>query len=130
MLQEFENVVEELFGKKPPLEKMYDAWMGEGNWETRPPQTRYEVTACTDVEWHNGEMIMAGKKFSCYICGRVDNWHIEMDEAEMKPRAIVCDGGPATPHDPTPTAFGFIRTVVTIPLHLVAKAEVVYQPEV
>lgn len=78
------DLVARFFGEKPPLEKMYDAWLGEG-WEKEltPPFKTYTIYNV------NNEPI------PCPICGETDKW--VKDGHEQKGdlgKVFVCDHGP------------------------------------
>jgi hypothetical protein len=38
---------------KTPLERMYDRWVGEGNWEPARPRTSYIVYSHSDIVWRD-----------------------------------------------------------------------------
>ena len=64
MLDDFDKLASELWEqKKTPLEKMYDSWMGPGNWEPPRPQTRYAIYSWDDIVWR-GLQVQSGQPFS------------------------------------------------------------------
>lgn len=117
MLDEFNEIARDLWEQsKPPLEEMYDRWMGQGNWEPRPPKTRFAIYSHRDVVWC-GRRILAGQPFPCHICGETDRWCVEGDEVRRLARVFVCE------HEPVQLGFGALRKISTVPVHLVGRYE-------
>lgn len=125
MLQEFVDVVDELFSEtRPPLEKIYAATTDAENFEVLAPDEndRCQVTSGVDIPWHynparrKDDWVLMGQKFTCYICGSDEDWHVETDGEKVI--AVLCLGH----HEPTDTAFGKINTVCSIRPYWVAKA--------
>ena len=121
MLEEFDKVANDLWERsKPPLEKMYDNWMGEGNWEPERPQNRYAIYSWEDVQWR-GHHVLAGRPFPCHLCGETDRWTIVGDEVKHQIHVFVCE------HDPIPVGRGAVRQISSVPARLVARFEETYR---
>lgn len=117
MLEEFERIARESWEQqKTPLEKMYDSWMGEKNWETPPPVTTYRIFSGRDIEWR-GHYVLAGEPFPCHLCGSTEDWVPEGNEAGQKPRVFVCE------HEPVHIVGGAVRRISSVPARLVASFE-------
>lgn len=96
-----------------PLEHMYNAMVGEGNWEPNRPAATCRIYAGTDTDWI-GRVVLAGNPFPCHLCGSTDKWVCETD-AHGVARVFVCE------HEPVPCGtMGMIRQVSTVPARLVA----------
>ena len=72
MIDDFDNYVHKIWEqKKTPLEKMYDKWVGPGNWEPPPQKTRYAVYSWDDIVWR-GKFVLAGNPFPCHPVGSLE----------------------------------------------------------
>ena len=121
MLEEFDKLASELWEQsKPPLEKMYDHWMGKGNWEPERLQNRYAIYSMEDVQWC-GHQVLAGRRFPCHLCGEKDRWTIEGDEVTGQIRVFICE------HEPISLGHGAVRQISSVPAHLVARFEETYR---
>jgi hypothetical protein len=121
MLEDFDKVAREMWEKsKPPLEKMYDRWMGEGNWEPERPRTRYAIYSWKDTQWQ-GLQVMAGQRFPCHLCGETDRWTIVGDEVKREIRVFICE------HEPIPVGRGAVRQISSVPARLVSRFEETYR---
>ncbi len=117
MLEEFDEVANELWEKsKPPLEKMYDSWMGEGNWEPDRPQTQYAIYSREDVLWCD-HLVLLGQPFPCHLCGETDHWTIVGDEVKREILVFICE------HEPIPVGRGAVRQLSSVPPRLVGRIE-------
>jgi hypothetical protein len=120
MLDELDQFARDLWERsKPPLERMYDRWVGEGNWEPRHPRTSYFIYSRSDIVWRDIQ-VLAGDSFPCHLCGAVDRWTIEGDEASQMARVFVCE------HEPIGLGRGAVRQISTVPVHLVSKVRESY----
>jgi hypothetical protein len=121
MLEDFDSYARELWEqKKPPLEKMYDSWMGPGNWEPGWPQTRYAIYSLQDVVWR-GNLVRSGQPFPCHLCGAIDHWVIEGDEVSRQIRVFICE------HEPIAVTRGALRQISSVPVRLVSRIEETYR---
>lgn len=108
-MSEFDQIAREAWEQaKTPLERMWDTWVGEGNWEPQPPQTTYRI--------HDR---LTGAPFACHLCGSTDHWTVEGDEIRQIARVFVCDHGIES---------GLIRKVSSVPAHQVGLVEVTSRP--
>lgn len=115
MLEEFDNFAREVWERsKPPLERMYDRWMGEGNWEPKRPLTRYFIYSRGDVTWR-GAFFLAGQPFRCHLCGATDRWAVEGNDARQMARVFVCE------HEPIHIGRGAVRQISSVPVYLVGR---------
>lgn len=112
MLKDFEEVAAAAWdNQKTPLERLYDTWVGEGNWEPGPQQPTYRIYART-----------TGKPFACHLCGSTDKWVAEGDEIRQVVRVFVCE------HEPVCVGRGSIRQVSSVPFHKVGLVEETARP--
>jgi hypothetical protein len=123
MIEDFDNYVRKIWEqKKTPLEKMYDSWMGQGNWEPDQPQTRYAIYSWDDIVWR-GRFIQAGQRFPCHLCGATDRWVPEGDRVLGYIRVFVCE------HEPIQIVRGGIRQISSVSVRLVSHYEETYRPD-
>lgn len=102
-LEPFERAAQEAWENlKTPLDRMYDRWVGEGNWEPTSTPTTFRVYE------HTTDLPVR-----CHICGSTDNWVIEGDEVRRIARVFVCE------HEPIAAGVGMIRQIATIPVRAV-----------
>jgi hypothetical protein len=108
MTDEFDRIAGEAWEQaKTPLERMYDVWVGEGNWEPAPPQITYRIYD------------QAGQPIACHLCGSTDSWVLEGREDAGVTPAFVCDHG---------TESGVIRKVSSVPANRVGRVEETSRP--
>ena len=116
MLQNFEQQFEQIASaawdrSKSPLERMYDSWVGEGQWEPDPPKVTYRIYDVT-----------TGQPISCHLCGSTDEWVAEGDEVRQIVRVFVCE------HEPVSLGRGAIRQVSSVPAHKVSHIDETSRP--
>jgi hypothetical protein len=120
MLEEWDDFARDLWERsKTPLERMYDRWVGEGNWEPARPRTSYIVYSHSDIVWRDIP-VLADQPFPCHLCGAIDRWTIEGDEATRMARVFVCE------HEPISLGRAGVRQISTVPVHLVSMVEESY----
>jgi hypothetical protein len=109
---EFEDLAYEAWKKqKTPLERMYDAWVGEGMWEPTPPSTTFRIYDR-----------VSGRPIPCHICDSTEKWVVEGDEVRQIARVFVCE------HEPI---FGIrigIRQISSVPVYKVGRFEETGRP--
>ena len=121
MLEDFDKIASELWEQsKPPLEKMYDRWMGKGNWEPDKPKNRYAIYSWEDVQWR-GHQVQAGRRFPCHLCGEKDRWTIVGDEVKGQVRVFICE------HEPISAGRVAVRQISSVPARLVSRFEETYR---
>lgn len=95
----FDQIASEAWeDQKSPLERMYDRWIGEGQWEPNPPAVTYRI--------HDR---ITGQPIACHLCGSTDKWVVEGDEVRQVVRVFVCE------HEPVSVGRGAIRQVSSVP---------------
>jgi hypothetical protein len=110
--QEFEQFALAVWERsKSPLERMYDHWVGEGQWEPDPPTVTYRIY----------EKI-TGRPIPCHLCGSTDKWVAEGDEVRQIVRVFVCE------HEPVSIGRGAIRQVSSVPFPKVGHIEETSRP--
>lgn len=120
MLDEFDKYIQKIWEeKKTPLEKMYDQWMGPGNWEPQRPQTRFAIYSWQDIVWR-GIQVLTGQPFPCHLCGETDLWTAEVDDVRQQVRVFVCE------HEPISLSRGAMRQISSVPARLVSHIEETY----
>jgi hypothetical protein len=120
MLEEFDEYIRKIWEeKKTPLEKMYDKWMGEGNWEPRRPRSQFALYSLEDIIWR-GIKVVAGERFPCHLCGATDHWTAEVDDAHHRVRVFVCE------HEPIDIGRGAIRQISSVSPGLISRVEETY----
>lgn len=123
MIEDFDNYVRKIWEqKKTPLEKMYDSWVGPGNWEPQRPRTRYAIYSWGDVVWR-GCHVLSGQPFPCHLCGATDRWTVEVDDVRQRIRVFVCE------HEPIYMVRGGLRQISSVPVRLVDRFEETYRFE-
>ena len=123
MLDEFDKLARELWEqKKTPLERMYDSWMGPGNWEPKRPKNRYAIYSWDDIVWR-GQFVLADHPFPCHLCGATDRWTVEVDDVRHRIRVFVCE------HEPVGIGRGAIRQISSVPVRLISRYEETYRFE-
>lgn len=121
---DFRNILGEIIERaKPPLEKMHDAWKGDGCWPEELDLVRYRIYPCGDVE-HMWRWTLSGNSFRCRFCDRDDRWVVSRaNEKTMEIIVFSC------PHEPLSAGRGMILKQDTIPGRLVCRMEVTYWPQ-
>jgi len=109
--EEIERIWEDT---KPPLDRMYDVWLGEG-WDDPECLKTFEVFAFKDVSWRGIE-VLANRPFPCHLCGETKRWTpIFATRGEKRHiTAFIHDE-----HDPIYLGHGAIRQVSSISIGLV-----------
>ena len=116
MLQNFEQQFEQIASaawdrSKSPLERMYDCWVGEGQWEPDPPKVTYRIYDVT-----------TGLAISCHLCGSTEKWVVEGDEVRQIARVFICE------HEPILAVRAGVRQISSVPVRKVGYIEVTSQP--
>lgn len=107
---DFDSIASDAWDRsRKPLDRLYDAMLGEGLWEKDPPATTYSIYDS------------AGQPFACHLCRSTEHWIIEGDEVERVARVFVCE------HEPVELGLGAIRQISTVPVHKVAWCEETYR---
>lgn len=110
--QEFDQIAAEAWTRsQSPLERMYDHWVGQGNWEPNPPAVTFRI--------HDAA---TGQPIPCHICDSTDKWVVEGDEVRQIARVFVCE------HEPIWAGRGMVRQISTVPLHRVGRLEETHCP--
>lgn len=108
MLSSFERIAHEAWERsKTPLERMYDRWVGEGEWEATPPPP---------VTFRLYDQV-TGQPIPCHLCGSTDQWVAEGDEVRQVARVFVCE------HEPVWAGLGMIRQISSVPVQKVGECE-------
>jgi hypothetical protein len=109
---EFDQIAHEAWqSQKSPLERMYDSWVGEGQWEPNPPPVTFRIYDR-----------VSGLPIPCHICDSVDDWVVEGDEVNQIARIFVCE------HEPILAVRAGIRQISTVPVHRVGRFEETGRP--
>ena len=116
MLQNFEHDFERIAheaweSQKSPLERMYDCWVGEGQWEPKPPAVTFRIYD-----------LVTNEPIPCHLCGSTDKWVVEGDEVRQIARVFICE------HEPVSLGRGAIRQVSSVPVHKVGYFEETSRP--
>ena len=110
--QDFDEIARAAWeSHKTFLERMYDCWVGEGQWEPSPPQVTYRLY---DPE--------TGVPIPGHICDSTDKWVVEGDEASQVTPVFVCE------HEPIWAGRGSIRQISSVPVHQVGRIEETSRP--
>jgi hypothetical protein len=94
-----------------PLERMYDRWVGEGQWEPSPPQVKFRIYDR-----------ISGKPIPCHLCQSTDDWVLEGDESRRIARVFICE------HEPILAGRAAVRQVSSVPVQRVGHFEQVSGP--
>lgn len=109
---EFDQIAAEAWMRgRSPLERMYDQWVGPGEWEPKPPAVTFRI--------HD---VATGSPIPCHICDSTDDWVVEGDEVSQIARVFVCE------HEPIWVGRGMIRQISTIPVNRVGRFEETNHP--
>lgn len=116
MLQNFEQDFDSIAytaweSQKTPLERMYDTWVGEGQWEPEPPAVTFRI--------HDRA---TGTPIPCHLCGSTDDWVVEGDEVRQIARVFICE------HEPISIGRGAIRQLSSVPVDKVSHFEETSRP--
>lgn len=104
---EFEQIAAEAWTlSQTPLERMYDRWVGEGQWEPTPPAITFRIYDR-----------MTGLPIPCHICNSTDKWVAEGDEVRQIVRVFVCE------HEPIVAVRVGIRQLSSVPANRVGWVE-------
>jgi len=107
MFSPFDGIARESWERsKTPLERMYDQWVGEGEWEPSPPPVTFRIYDS-----------VTGEPIACHLCGSTDRWVVEGDEVRQVARVFVCE------HEPVWAGRGMIRQISSVPAHKVGGCE-------
>ena len=110
---QFDQIATEAWARsQSPLERMYDQWVGQGNWEPDPPAVTFRI--------HDAA---TGLPIPCHICNSTDDWVVEGDEVNQVARVFVCE------HEPVWAGRGMIRQISTIPVAQVSRLEESSRPQ-
>ncbi len=109
---EFDHIAAEAWARgQSPLERMYDRWVGQGEWESKPPTVTFRIhDAATSLP------------IPCHICDSTDKWVVEGDEVNQIARVFVCE------HEPIWAGRGMIRQISTISVNRVGWFEETTRP--
>ena len=109
---DFEKIAYEAWERqKSPLERMYDCWVGQGEWEPDPPSVTFRI--------HD---VASGEPICCHICGSADKWIVEGDEVRQIARVFICE------HDPISVGRGMVRQISSVPVRRVGRFEETGRP--
>lgn len=97
--------------QKTPLERMYDRWLGEGQWEPSPQQITFRIYDRT-----------TGIPIPCHICDSTEKWVVEGDEVRQVARVFICE------HEPIMAVRAAIRQISTVPVRKVGRFENTSRP--
>ena len=116
MLQDFEHDFDQIAHEaweqqKTPLERMYDSWVGDGQWEPAPPTVTFRIYDR-----------VTGKPFACHLCGSTDKWVAEGDEVRQIARVFICE------HEPIMAVRAAVRQISSVPAHKVGLIEETSRP--
>ncbi len=108
----FDTIAREAWeAQKTPLEKMYDRWVGPGQWEPKPTQVTFRI-------YDQG----TGLPIPCHICDSTDAWVAEGDEVKQVARVFVCE------HEPISLGRGSLRQISSVPVDKVGLIEETGRP--
>lgn len=113
---DFDHEIEKIWEEtKPPLDRMYDAWVGEG-WDDPECLHTFEVFSKLDVKWRGIE-VLAGHPFPCHLCGETELWTpiFAYRNKHYYITAFIHE------HEPINIGRGSIRQVSSISVGLVGK---------
>ena len=116
MLQNFEQDFDSIAytaweSRKTPLERMYDRWVGEGQWEPDPVNVTFRIhDRVTDMP------------IPCHLCGATDKWVVEGDEVRQLARVFICE------HEPISLGRGALRQLSSVPVRKVGHFEETGRP--
>lgn len=109
---EFDHIAYQAWqNQKSPLERMYDSWVGEGQWEPAPIPTTFRIY---DRD--------SGLPIPCHICDATDKWVVEGDEVRQIARVFVCE------HEPVLAVRAGIRQISSVPVGRVGAFEETSRP--
>ncbi len=97
--------------QKTPLERMYDCWMGEGQWEPAPPRVTFRIF---DRD--------TGQAIACHLCHSTDDWVVEGDEVRQMARVFICE------HEPVMAVRAAVRQISSVSVVRVGHFEAVSGP--
>ena len=104
---DFEKIAYDAWeSQKTPLERMYDRWVGEGQWEPSPPATTFRI-------YDRG----TGQAIPCHLCKSTDKWVVEGDEVRRLARVFICE------HEPILAVRAAVRQISSVPVHKVGRFE-------
>lgn len=104
---DFEKIASEAWERqKTPLERMYDRWVGEGQWEPKPPTVTFRIYDR-----------VTRRPIPCHLCGSTDKWVVEGDEVRQIARVFICE------HEPIQAIRAAVRQISSVPVRKVGRFE-------
>lgn len=112
MEDDFESIAHAAWeSQKTPLERMYDCWVGEGQWEPAPPRVTFRIFDR-----------FTGQAIPCHLCDSTDKWVVEGDEVRQVARVFICE------HEPVMAVRAAVRQISSVPVQRVGRFEEVSGP--